>query len=125
MTQQSARAIPGEIVMPDTETQCLELYGRENLISLGAWGRNLGFTHPVLVTREAVELMGDAKAEYTDGGFVQNFTERLEDIRETSKLRPATSVFIVGQWVDGGPANELLVRQNFESTEPFTLISVW
>lgn len=112
-----------EVVMPDTATQCWDLYERDSLIPLGEFAREAGFECPVLMTAEAIRIMARDSFDGGPKAFGQELVRRLGHVRTASRQFTAVDSFIVHMQDQDHEIEELFVRQNFESGEPFVLIT--
>lgn len=112
-----------EVVMPDGETQCWELYEADSLIPLGEFAREAGFTCTVLITPSSVRLMAGGSLSGPASQLADDIVLRLREVLNASKRCMAVDAFVYRVPLDDGDFDELLVRHNFESREPFVLIT--
>ena len=112
-----------QIVMPETATQCLDLYERDSLVPLGDFGREAGFECPVLMTPTAVRAIAANSFDDDPKQFARELVSRLRDVHGASRLFTPVDAYVVRVDLDDSRLEELLVRQNFDSREPFVLIT--
>lgn len=112
-----------EVVMPESASQAWELYPRDSLVPLGDFAQEAGFECPVLMTAEAIRVM----TRDTFGGgpklFRQELIRRLRQVRTASRQFTPVDAFIVHVQYQDFDIEELLVRQNFDTSEPYLLIT--
>ncbi len=112
-----------EVVMPETATQCWDLYERDTLLPLGEFAREAGFECPVLMTAEAIRLMAKDGLYGGPKAFRQELVRRLGDVRKATRQFALLDAYVIRVEDQDHDIEELFVRQNFESREPFVLIT--
>ncbi|MEQ9617188.1 MAG: hypothetical protein RLN60_04040 [Phycisphaerales bacterium] len=124
MQHATIKSATGEIVMPESEAQCFELFAGERLVSLGAISRDAGFEHPMLITPEAVHALAGGDTHALHGDIVNAFHDGLLAIRVASRRCRPVDGFVVDRCTSDGEAVQFLIRQNLESAQPFTLVTL-
>ena len=112
------------IVMPDTATQCWELHANESVIPLGDFAREAGFECPVLMTASAIRVMAKDAVDGGPGRFGREVVRRLSHVRAASQKGTPVDAFYVRVQYEDLDIEELFVRQNLNSREPFVLITL-
>ena len=112
------------IVMPETATQCWELHANESVIPLGDFAREAGFECPVLMTVAAVRVMARDAIDGGPGRLSREIVRRLGHVQAASQKGTPVDAFYVRVQYEGLDIEELFVRQNLNSREPFVLITL-
>ncbi len=123
MQHATTRPTLGPLVMPDSEEQCKLMYGPDELISLGDFGRSAGYGVPVLMTAEAGRHIIGPNDAASPQELAERLAESLERVHAASSTRLAIDAFTIE--TDGEEAVTLLVRQHLVASKPYTLITLW
>ena len=114
--------IDGRIVMPDSEDQCKLLYGPEEIVSLGDFGRSAGYGVPVLMTADVCRHIIGGRDGLSPAELAERLVESLACVHQAGSSRAAFDAFSIDLG-SGDDAIQLLVRQHLLAKEPYTLIS--
>lgn len=113
------------VVIPDSIDQCYDLLGYDNVVPMGDFARDAGFEETVLVTPEALRgLVGKSTFDGPPSRLAHAVVDALSELRATMRRYPKRRTLVVAERAGNDEHDDVLVRQNLASAQPYTLVTL-
>lgn len=117
--------LPEPVVIPESVEQCYELLGQENVVGMGDFASEAGFTESVLLSTSAFRaLLGDDVLTGPTKEIPNRVVDALREVNAVMRRYPGRLTPVIADQTENGLMVRVLIRQNLAAHPPFTLITL-